>query len=101
VYRKPHPHWLRAVCPYSGETIGLQFNAYLERVRFSLAGGRLLCLRHPWQDTKLVLHVMADLMRDYVGLGKLAGVAIGAATEFVLKVVEKGSVEIDTLVARQ
>ena len=35
---------LRAVCPYSGETIGLQFNAYLERVRFSLAGGRLLCL---------------------------------------------------------
>src|SRR4029077_9986193 len=42
--------------------------------------------------------MMADLMRDDIGLGELAGVAVSAATEFVLEVIEKGGVQINPLV---
>jgi hypothetical protein len=37
---------------------------------------------------------------DDIGLGELAGVAVSAATEFVLEVIEKGGVQIDPLVTQ-
>ena len=43
---------------------------------------------------------MADLVRNHVGLGKLAGVAVRAAAELVLQIVEERGIEIDALIAR-
>ena len=56
---------------------------------------RLLRLR---QDAEQVLHVMADLVRDHIGLRELAGLA-GAAAEAPLRSLEERGVEIDSLSA--
>ena len=47
------------------------------------------------QDAEEVLHVVADLVRDHIGIGEIA-----AAAELLLHVVEEGHVEIDLLVDR-
>src|SRR5262249_4172993 len=91
---------LRAVRPDAGEAIGLQFDAHLQRVAVRLAGRRLLLLAHPRQNAELVLHVVADLMRDHISLGEFAGVAVRAAAELVLQVVVECDVEIDALIVR-
>lgn len=43
---------------------------------------------------------MADLLGDHIGLGKLARVAVRAAAELVLQIVEKRGVEINALIDR-
>ena len=57
---------------------------------------RVLRLR---QDAEQVLHVVADLVRDHIGLGEFAGLA-AAALEAHLHVAEERGVEIDAPVAR-
>ena len=44
--------------------------------RLALRG--LLLLLHPRQDAEQVLHVMADLVGDHIGLRELAGLAAGS-----------------------
>src|SRR5215831_19221689 len=43
---------------------------------------------------------MADFVCDHVGLRELAGVAVCATAEFILKVVKERSIEINALIAR-
>ena len=83
------------VAPDAGEAIGLKLEAHGERVRLRLA-------RVPpgqvdfGQDAEEVLHVVADLVRDHVGLGEVAGRA-----ELALELVVEGEVDIELLVAGQ
>src|SRR5208282_2889116 len=70
---------LRPVRPHAGETIGLQFDAHLQAVRLGAARRRLLLLHDARKNAELILHVMADLVGDDIGLGKLAGIAVRAA----------------------
>ncbi len=62
---------LRARRPDAGEAVGLQLDAHAERVRLRLAAApaQRVDLVH---DAELVLHVVADLVGDDVGLGELA-----------------------------
>ena len=64
---------LRAVRPYSSETIGLQ----LQIDRELIALFRLLLHKplHTRLDAQLILHMMAKLMRNHIGLRKIARVA--------------------------
>src|SRR6185295_5808110 len=82
--------------PYAGETVGLELDLHLEPVCVGLAHAALLRL-HLRQDAELVLHMMADLVRDHVGLRELAGRAIAAA-EAAFELAEERRVEIDFLV---
>ena len=72
---------LGVVRPDAGEAVGLQLDhapaVWLDCARSPEAALRLL---HLGQDAEQVLHVMADLMRDHIGLRELAGLA-GAAAE--------------------
>jgi len=43
---------------------------------------------------------MADLVRDHIGLGELAGVAVQTTTELFLQIVEKRGDEVNALIAR-
>ena len=61
------------VRPDAGKAIGLQFDAHLQAVRpRALLPAACCALLHFRQDAEQVLHVMADLVRDHVGLGELA-----------------------------
>ena len=54
------------------------------------------CALHLGQDAELVLHVMADLVRDHIGLRKFARARSGiAAVETPLDLAEERGVEID------
>ena len=53
----------------------------------------------PGQNAEQILHVVADLMGDHIGLGKIAGLA-GAAAEARLKLAEEVRVEIDLAIVR-
>src|SRR5262249_6007616 len=64
---------------HAGETVGVQFDPHLDGVGLGVAAGRLLQLLRLRQDAEQVLHVMADLVRDYVGLRELAGTALATA----------------------
>src|SRR5262249_36366811 len=67
----------------------------LNRVNIPL---RPLCPRY---DAKQILHVVADLVRDHVGLGELAALAsYVAATETPLEILKECGVEIDLLIVR-
>ncbi len=84
--------------PDTGEAIRLQLDAHLQPVgaRAVLAALLLLHLR---QDAEQVLHVMADLVRDHIGLGELAPFGAGvAAAKAVLDLAEERRIEIDLLV---
>jgi hypothetical protein len=66
------PLALGVVPPDPGETIGLQLHAHGQDIPLSLRGlvseaRHLLCNAH------VILHVMADLMSDHIGLRKVAG----------------------------
>ena len=61
------------LCPDAGEAVGLQLDPHLDAVRLRLAAGRALRLLRLRQDAEQVLHVMADLVRDHIGLRELAG----------------------------
>ena len=58
--------------PDAGEKIGLQLQPDRELVVFGLADAAARSL-HFVRDAEQVLHVMADLMRDDVGLREIAG----------------------------
>ena len=58
------------VGPDTGEAVGLQLYPDRNRVRPPLVAPGALAVR-PLQDAELVLHMMADLMSNHIGLGEL------------------------------
>src|SRR5437867_4780715 len=94
------PALIGLVRPHAGETIGLQLDPDLDPVclRGTSAGGLLSVVRAR-QNALEIVHVMADLVRDHIGLRESARSAI-AATEARLDIPEKRCVEIDLLVGR-
>src|SRR6266576_7361565 len=90
---------LRAVRPYPGEAVGLQLHLDLEMVRLRLPHAALQLLRLG-QDAEQVLHMMTELVGDYVGLGELARLIVCAGAEPAREQVEERCVEIDLLVGR-
>src|SRR5262249_51038947 len=86
--------------PYAGKTIGLQFHPHLHLVGIGFIEA-LLHLLHLGQDAQQVLHVMADLMGDHVGLRELAGLAAGVTgAEASLEILKERRVEINLAVVR-
>src|SRR6185369_7332065 len=81
------------VGPHAGEAVGLQFHPHGQGVGFALAhvgaGFADLSL-----DAQYVLHVMADLVGDHIGLREIAGRA-----EPARELVEEIEIEIDLLIA--
>src|SRR5262245_49694609 len=86
--------------PYPGETVGLQLDTNLKLIGFDLIQTSL-CLLNLGKDSQQVLHMMADLVGDHVGLRELTASASDvAATEAPLEILEEGGIEIDSLVVR-
>lgn len=86
---------LGVVRPNSGQAVGLQLLAHQQAVvafeaLATLAGGT-----DPGRDAEQRLHVMADLMGDHIGLGKVAG---GGEAGF--QFAEEAKVEIDLPIPR-
>src|SRR5688572_2969052 len=88
------PALFGVVSPHAREAVGLQLDSHLELVRFRPRARALLGLLHPRQNPEQVLHVMADLVRDHIGLRELAGLA-AAAAEAPFEVAKERRVEID------
>ena len=88
------PFCVSEVSPDAGEAVGLQFDTDRHLVGLGLAHllPHLVELR---QHADEVLHVMADLVRDHVGLGEIARRA-----ELAGQLVEEVGVEIDLAVVR-
>ena len=80
--------------PDAGEAVGLQLHAHLERVGLRLAHALARGL-DLIGDAEQLLHVMADLMRDDIGLGHVA-----RRVEAVLQLLVEVEVDIDLLVVR-
>ena len=88
------PCLLRAVRPDAGEAVGLQLGADRQRIRLSLAE-LLLALMHVGEDAEHVLHMVADLVRQHIGLREIAGRAEARA-----KLVVEAEVDIEVPVGR-
>src|SRR5262249_39825043 len=67
------------VGPEASEAICLQLDLHLDVVRRRPAAGGALHLLRLGQNAEQILHVMPDLVRDHVGLRKLARLTAGAA----------------------
>src|SRR5260370_2449196 len=81
------------------EAIGLQLDVHLDVVRRRPAAGGALRLLRLGQNAEQILHVMSDLVRDDVGLRKLARLAADvAAVETRRDLAAERGVEIDLLV---
>src|SRR5262245_23207583 len=94
------PLFFRVMRPDAGEAIGLQLDPHLELVGVALIHAALHRL-HPRQNAEQVLHVMADLVRDHVGLRELTALAADlAAAETPLEILKERSAEIDIMVDR-
>jgi hypothetical protein len=79
----------------------LKLHLHLDVIRRRLAVGRALRLLGLGQNAEQILHVMPDLVRDHVGLGKLARFAANvAAAKARGDLIEEGGVEVDLLVGR-
>src|SRR3990170_6903688 len=85
---------LGVIGPDAGKTVGLELHAHLERIAFSLVHALAQGL-DLIGDAQELLHVMADLMGEDVGLGEVAG-----GPEAVLQLLVEVEVDIDLLVAR-
>ena len=85
-------HQARALGPDAGITIGLQLHLHLQRIALRLADAALL-LVHLAQRAFQILDMMPYLMRDHIGLRKIARRA-----EAVAQFGEEIGVEIDLLV---
>ena len=59
------------VGPHAGEAVGLQFHAHRQRIRLGLGDALALAVDLAG-DAQQVLHVVADLVGDHVGLGEFA-----------------------------
>src|SRR5262245_58263864 len=94
------PLFLRVMGPYPGKAVGLQLDADLELIGFASVH-TLLRLLHLWQDSEQVLHMVADLVSNHVGLRELAALASDvAAAETLLDILKERGVEIDLLIVR-
>src|SRR5262249_30891898 len=94
------PLFLCVVRPHPGKAVGLQLNSNLDLITLSRIHTALRLL-YPRYDAKQILHVVADLVRDHIGLGELAALASDiAATETPLEILKECGVEIDLLVVR-
>jgi hypothetical protein len=82
------------VAPDAREAVGLQLHAHRQLVGLGLARA-LLRGAHLLVDAEQVLHVMADLVRDHVGLREVARRA-----EAPLELVVEAQVDVDPLVGR-
>ena len=65
---------LRARRPDAREAIGLQFGPDAERVRSRIAAALALRI-HFRENAQQILHVVADFVRDHIGVRELAGCA--------------------------
>jgi hypothetical protein len=81
-------HRAGVVSPHAGIAVGLELHAHRDAVLLGLRAprGRLHLLERPRQ----LLHVMADLVRDYVGLGK-----VPRRAEPSLQIAEEREVEVE------
>jgi hypothetical protein len=61
------PPFLGVVRPYPGETIRLELHPHLELIGFNSIQTALRFL-HLAQETQQILHVVADFVRDHIGL---------------------------------
>ena len=94
------PLSLRAVRPGSSEAVCLQLHSDLQTIRIGLPHCTLFLL-HLWQQSELVLKVVADLVSNHVGLRELAGLASDVASaEAPFKVLKETCVEVNLLVIR-
>src|SRR5262249_36851672 len=84
--------------PDAGQTISLQLDLDLQLICLS-AVHPLLLLLDPGKNSQRILHVVADLVGDHIGLRELAGFAFAAA-ETGLDLAEERGIEIDLLVVR-
>src|SRR4051812_39150397 len=82
----------RLVAPHAGIAVGLQLEAHRHRVR--AARIRTLRLAHLPFRAHQRLHVVADLVREHVGLREVAGCA-EAAIQFIVET----EIEIDLAIA--
>ena len=78
------------VGPHAGEAIRLSSIRPTSRWPASRLT-RCFCLS-PWEDAQQVLHVMADLVRDHIGIGEVA-----AAAHAGLHVLKEQRVEVHLL----
>ena len=78
----------------------MQLHSHLQTIRLGLPHCTLLLL-HLWQQSELVLKVVADLVSNHIGLRELAGLAADVATtEAPLKVLKEACIEVDLSVVR-
>src|SRR5574343_1132685 len=85
---------LGVVGPHTGETVGLQFQTHGQAVVFGLADAAAH-LVHLGADAQQVLHVVAQLVGDHVGLGEVARRAEAALEGFV-----EAQIDVHLLVGR-
>ena len=86
------PLTLGVVAPDAGETIGLQFHSHRQGIPLSFRG-LVLEARHLLCNAHQVLHVMAHLMGDHIGLCKFTWRAQPLRHDF-----EKGQVKVDFVI---
>src|SRR5207237_4736030 len=79
---------LREESPYAGIAVRLQLEAHRHVVAASRVHPLRLRVELPHR-AKQVLHVMADFVRDYIGLSEIAG-----AAERMVKSLKKGRSEV-------
>ena len=82
------------IAPQPGKTVGLQFQLYGQCIRLGLADAALR-LPDLVADTQQVLHVMADLVGNDVGLGEVTGRPVP-----LFEVLEEGEVDVDLVIGR-
>ena len=78
--------------PNAGKAVRLKLEPHGESIGFTLAGAALtrLDLAH---NAELILHVMADFVRNHIGLSKIAG-----GFETVMELTKESEVDINFLV---
>ena len=84
---------LGMVAPYASKTIGLQFHAHGERIMLCRRATLLKSGDFP-RNAEQILDMVPDLVRDDIGLGKVAGRA-----ESLGHFVKEGKIQIDLLIA--
>ena len=94
------PPFFRMVCPYTGKTICLQFDAHLKLIGLDFVHSTLSLL-NLGENAQQILDVMTNFVGNHVSLRELTALAADiAAPEAPRKISEEGGVEIDLLVVR-
>jgi len=84
---------IRRMAPHAGEAVSLQFEAHRQCVDLFFRMGTLLEGTDTVRYSEQVLHMVADLMRDHVGLRKIAG-----STETAVEFIEERQVQVELAV---